>query len=402
MVVRLLLLAFLVFGFGLTRRVNSHEESGERSCVSNSEEMHIQADFKPGIITLDGCANDWEDIDGSEFSLRPALDPDEDHEYKDGKMTVKALHDGNNVFFLLQVDGNYVYSKGDIKKCPSVALMFQIGDNATYHNMGGCKEQKGSCTNKTCKGHEVDLMHFVIGNAIPGRLYGGGDNSFGPLVDAYAWNPHCRYLNGMGPSGKLIRPSYLRNHSSGQNNWKGAWWHSSFADKSFGFVNIIVCWSIGFWFSSVLRQWSQYFIFQNFNLKTRTLLIGFVEEDSPYSKGGEKGTYYFEFARPLRTMDRLQQDVQFTIDWSSKMSVAFWYPVDGKQWVGSGHYTINCDWASLDIACGSVLTDASRSGWDMASAFALLFSVAALCIAIFVSYHVSRPNTVKFAPVENL
>lgn len=347
MVVRFLLLAFLVFGFGLTRRVNSHEESGERSCVSNSEEMHIQADFKPGIITLDGCANDWEDIDGSEFSLRPALDPDEDHEYKDGKMTVKALHDGNNVFFLLQVDGNYVYSKGDIKKCPSVALMFQIGDNATYHNMGGCKEQKGSCTNKTCKGHEVDLMHFVIGNAIPGRLYGGGDNSFGPLVDAYAWNPHCRYLNGMGPSG---------NHSSGQNNWKGAWWHSSFADKS-----------------------------------------GFVEEDSPYSKGGEKGTYYFEFARPLRTMDRLQQDVQFTIDWSSKMSVAFWYPVDGKQWVGSGHYTINCDWASLDIACGSVLTDASRSGWDMASAFALLFSVAALCIAIFVSYHVSRPNTVKFA-----
>ncbi|PPD86487.1 hypothetical protein GOBAR_DD16579 [Gossypium barbadense] len=377
MVVRFLLLAFLVFGFGLTRRVNSHEESGERSCVSNSEEMHIQADFKPGIITLDGCANDWEDIDGSEFSLRPALDPDEDHEYKDGKMTVKALHDGNNVFFLLQVDGNYVYSKGDIKKCPSVALMFQIGDNATYHN-------------------------------------------FGPLVDAYAWNPHCRYLNGMGPSG---------NHSSGQNNWKGAWWHSSFADKS-AFSCSIVRWAVvknkrglvptrlakamksTLCISLSETQYREGFtveviigVVQGLNPKlksTEDLNTRFVEEDSPYSKGGEKGTYYFEFARPLRTMDRLQQDVQFTIDWSSKMSVAFWYPVDGKQWVGSGHYTINCDWASLDIACGSVLTDASRSGWDMASAFALLFSVAALCIAIFVSYHVSRPNTVKFAPVENL
>lgn len=55
----------------------------------------------------------------------------------------------------------------------------------------------------------------------------------------------------------------------------------------------------------------------------------------------------------------------------------------------------------MDIASGSILTDAS-AGWDTASAFALLFSVAALCIAIFVSYHVSRPNTVKFAPVENL
>lgn len=39
--------------------------------------------------------------------------------------------------------------------------------------MGGCKEGVDSCTNKACKGHEVDIMHFSIGNAIPGRLYGG-------------------------------------------------------------------------------------------------------------------------------------------------------------------------------------------------------------------------------------
>lgn len=47
--------------------------------------------------------------------------------------------------------------------------------------MGGCKEGTGSCTSKTCKGHEVDIMHFSIGSAIPGRLYGGNhvDNSEG-------------------------------------------------------------------------------------------------------------------------------------------------------------------------------------------------------------------------------
>lgn len=39
--------------------------------------------------------------------------------------------------------------------------------------MGGCADGPDSCTNKTCKGHEVDIMHFSIGNAIPGRLYGG-------------------------------------------------------------------------------------------------------------------------------------------------------------------------------------------------------------------------------------
>lgn len=32
---------------------------------------------------------------------------------------------------------------------------------------------------------------------------------FGHLVDVYAWNPHCRYLDGMGPSGKLYDPLIL-------------------------------------------------------------------------------------------------------------------------------------------------------------------------------------------------
>lgn len=37
-----------------------------------------------------------------------------------------------------------------------------------------------------------------------------------------------------------------------------------------------------------------------------------MEEDSPYASDGQKGTFYFEFSRPLRTMDRLQQ-VRFQI-----------------------------------------------------------------------------------------
>ncbi|KAK0580882.1 hypothetical protein LWI29_007413 [Acer saccharum] len=296
------LLVLLALGFVLIGRVNSHQESGEWSCESGTE-IRLESEFRPGLVTLDGHADDWEGIFSSEFSLLPALDPDDDKEYKAGKMTVKTLHDGRDVFFLLQVDGEYKYSKGDNNNCPSVALMFQVGEDATYHNMGGCKEEPDSCTNKTCKGHEVDIMHFSIGNAIPGRLYGGnpidnrdgnGGDRFGHLVDVYAWNPHCKHLDGIGPTG---------NDSSAQNDWKGAWWHSSFDVHS-----------------------------------------GFVEQDSPYASGNPKGTYYFEFSRPLRTTDRLQQDAQFTIGGSSKMAVAFWYPVDGKPWHGSGHYSINCDW----------------------------------------------------------
>lgn len=70
-------------------RVSSHQESGEWSCEADSE-IQVEAEFRPGLVTVDGHADDWKDIDGFEFPLRPALDPDEDKEYKGGKVTVKV------------------------------------------------------------------------------------------------------------------------------------------------------------------------------------------------------------------------------------------------------------------------------------------------------------------------
>ncbi|XXG84466.1 hypothetical protein AAC387_Pa10g1976 [Persea americana] len=351
-----------IFWSSLIGSVLSHEDHGG-SCESSSNGP-IMADFRPGIVTVDGHGDDWSDVDGFEFSLLPALDPDEENKYKGGQMSVKALHDGNSVYFLLQVGGDYAYAKGVNTKCPSVAIMFQVGENASYHNMGGCKETKDTCNSKSCQGHEVDIMHFSIGNAIPGRLYGGnpidnrdgyGGDRFGHLVDVYSWNPHCRYLDGRGPSG---------NDSSGQNDWKGAWWHDSL-----------------------------------------TVHSGLVEEDSPYAAAGQKGNYYFEFSRPLRTMDRLQQDAQFTIGQASKVAVAFWYPVEGNPWSGSQHYSINCDWVPFDIVSPSSTSSLkvnSRSSGDAASAFSLLLSVVALCISVFVGYRVFRSKSLPFTPIDHL
>ncbi|KAL5700854.1 hypothetical protein ACHQM5_026257 [Ranunculus cassubicifolius] len=342
---------------------HSHQENGEWNCESSNSLTSLKSNYRPGIITLDGHSDDWKEVDAVEFSLLPALDPHEDDAYKPGKMTVKTVHDGNNVFFLLEIDGDYVYTQGNSNMCPSVALMFQVGDNASYHNMGGCHAEPDACSNKTCQGHEVDIMHFSIGKAIPGRLYGGnqldnrdgnGGDRFGHLVDLYAWNPHCRYLDGISPSG---------NDSSAQNDWKGAWWHDSLAVHT-----------------------------------------GFVEGDSPYASSGQSGKFYFEFSRPMRTMDRLQQDVQFAIGRSTKLAVAFWYPVDGKPWYGSGHYSINCDWIALDIAVGSSapIKVASRSSWPAASAFSLLLSVVSICLSVFVGYTVSKNKSIPFTPMDHL
>ncbi|KAK4739391.1 hypothetical protein R3W88_003088 [Solanum pinnatisectum] len=355
----LFLILFLLFSIGI-QFVSSHQESGNWHCETD-EESRISAEFRPGVVTLDGHADDWDNIEGFEFSLLPALDPDHDHEYKGGKMTVKALHDGKDVYFLLKVDGEYVYKKGNDNNCPSVALMFQVGESATYHSMGGCKQSPDACNKKTCRGHEVDIMHFSIGNAIPGRLYGGnpvdnrdgnGGDRFGHLVDLYAWSPHCMNLDGVSSTG---------NDTSAQNDWRGAWWHSSFSSHS-----------------------------------------GYSEEDSPYSTKGQKGTFYFEFSRTLRTMDRLQQDVQFTIGQPSKFSAAFWYPEDGNPWHGSGHYTIGCDWVPLDVPPGSSAGSkvVSRSSWDAANGFAFLLSVVSFGVSFFVAYWVHKKNAISFQPID--
>ncbi|GJN08063.1 hypothetical protein PR202_ga25951 [Eleusine coracana subsp. coracana] len=348
------LVALLAVAVALFAAAAAHERHGEAPTCSSGG-GRVFAEFRPGEITLDGHNNDWDGVEASEFALLPALDPDEDKAYSGGKVAVKcavqAVHDGINVFFMLQVDGAYTYTKGESHKCPSVALMFQVGEKATYNNMGGCKDMLGSCTSKSCRGHEVDIMHFSVGNAIPGRLYGGnhidnsagnGGDSFGHLVDVYAWNPHCRYLDGIGPKGNCA-------------------------------YEIKDC---------------------------------FVDDDSPYGKQDEKGTYYFEFSRPLRTMDQFQQDAQFTIGQPSNMAVAFWYPTDNKAWSNSEHYSASCDWLVLDIQPSfeaAHYRPAPNRSWDATTAFALLLSVVAIGLSIFVGYMVSKnKNNVQFTPLEQI
>lgn len=102
----------------------------------------------------------------------------------------------------------------------------------------------------------------------------------------------------------------------------------------------------------------------------------------------------------------MTQDAQFTIGKSSMLSAAFWYPIDGKAWHGSGHYSISCDWIPLDFISGS--SDLSKVGPqgstnNTATTFSLLFSVVAFCISIFIGYQVSRiSRTANFIPMDNL
>ena len=80
--------------------MESHEESGHWSCESESE-IRVEAEFKYGVITLDGHTDDWKDIDGSYFPLLPALDPDAENEFKGGKMSVKVYTTHSSASFII-------------------------------------------------------------------------------------------------------------------------------------------------------------------------------------------------------------------------------------------------------------------------------------------------------------
>lgn len=97
------------------------------------------------------------------------------------------------------------------------------------------------------------------------------------------------------------------------------------------------------------------------------------------------------------------QDAQFTIGETSKMSAAFWYPLGGLPWHGSGHFSVSCDWIPLDVTLGSsVLTTGTNSSVNGSSVFALLLSVVSLCASVFLGYWVIfRPRRIPFTPMEN-
>lgn len=355
------LLVVLLSLSGLFFQVWGHGDTGSTGppCLRNVG-VKLQASYVPGSITVDGLSGDWSSVKGNSFALNPALTDDPKTAYPDGSMQIKVAHDGHDIFFLLQVPGAYKFNVNE-ENMAAIALMFPVGDDATYHNMGGCPEAPTACNVTNCFGHEVDLVHFEINKAIPGRLYGEniadsvngtGRDSFGKLDDGYAWNPHCRSLDGMTPTGIVT--------GGGQNNWRGSWTHDTTDTK-----------------------------------------YGLVAADSPYGTLNGAGTYTFEFARPLRTNDVLQQDAQFTIGSTHGMAAAFWFPVADNAWQPYQHYSASCDWLQLEIVSGASSLASSTKSESALSAVSLVIALASLAVAVTVGWWVRQNSRTSFNPISS-
>lgn len=122
---------------------------------------------------------------------------------------------------------------------------------------------------------------------------------------------------------------------------------------------------------------------------------GLVEEDSPYGKAGDKGTYFFEFSRPLRTMDRFQQVSRC----HNNLDFVIHFIFSVHEIIVNG-VTITCallvtgcsihNWSAQQCSCCLLVSDC----WESLGEFWSLFSQLQLasfghCIS-FCSIHLSR------------
>ncbi|GAQ82982.1 heme binding protein [Klebsormidium nitens] len=298
--------------------------SAPNICVSGSVPPLLQALYAPGLVTVDGNSDDWKSIPGMRVRLRQVVGGGSSYLYGDGEATIKAVHDGRDLFVLMQVTGPYVFSSLQVGLNPAMALMFSIGANATFLDMGGCLQEAGSCTAATCSGHEVDIMQFQPRlDAVPGRLYGtnirdiaifSGDDRYGHLTDMYAFNPHCKWADGPIATPDFNIGSHGWGAGGAQNDWLGAWQHTSMG------------------------------------------IVGqspFAWGDQVFGVNGSLGDYVYEFSRPLVTQDRLQQDVQLAIGRVQRFGAAFWYPISGQPWNGYEHFLAHCDWMDLELLPGT-------------------------------------------------
>ena len=158
--------------------------------------------------TLDGNLTDWADVVGAYQSTM--VQPLTAAVYDAGDVTYKCQYDADNIYFALEIPGEFRFNATNDHQCASIATMTKIGSMATFDNMGGCPDAMGGCTAggaipDTCTDYRVDIgAHWELSETNAGSMYGIGDE--------YSASPYCRLEDDDADAGQ---------------EWSGAWAHTN-------------------------------------------------------------------------------------------------------------------------------------------------------------------------------
>ena len=256
------------------------------SCTSIDYIKCIKTESPPTLDASD--ISDWNDVEVFESPLTAAITS---KMYTAGNMKIQCVYDSTDIYFLYQIPGKYMFDIADNKKCASVASMFQIGEKATFFNMGGCP--LGEAVNcdaapEGCAPYAVDIgAHWELKTTERGVMYGPNEGTGNDLIankdDEFAVGPYCRVDDNFG--------------TSPGNEWSGAW------------------------------------------------------DFTGNATDGAEGYYIFETSRSLTTPSP-ETDVQLTPGTEVNFGVSFWDPFETVAgWTDAGHVVTGCsqDWIGLHL-----------------------------------------------------
>ncbi|KAL7540260.1 hypothetical protein ACHAXR_009990 [Thalassiosira sp. AJA248-18] len=244
--------------------------------------------------TLDASTADWSSVDTFETPLTGALTS---QLYAHGNVKIQCVHDASRVYFLFQVPGRYRFDTEDNHKCASISTMFQMGDQATLFNMGGCPLAEAyncDAAPEGCEAYKVDIGgHWELRTTSREVTYDvnekTGDDGIANKDDEYAVSPYCRFDD---------------DDVNAANEWAAAWNH-----------------------------------------------------DSPLD--GADGVYIFEMSRLLKTAST-ETDAQLDGGKEIGFGFSYWDPFENADsgWSDAGHFVTGCstDWIALRLVDENGLT----------------------------------------------
>ena len=250
---------------------------------------------------------------------------------------IRFAHDHSHMYMLLQIRANYYLNlTAGNSFSHSMAVMWQVGPNATMFDMGGCTPAgytgasydcdaiKLYCAtnNCSCDSYMTDVWHME--SASPGSIPGVQYPLRSPVVfpkdgsyQSYAYNPDD--LGSYQPG--------VERFTTGND-------HTSNSDDEFS-VHPCLRGDDGQTGAhlSDYRLSSQRYANQ---LKYAWSHSAINTYAYPFASPAADGWYTYEFSRPLYSTENT--DVQFQIGSESSFAVAFWTPNGDLPWGDSDHY----------------------------------------------------------------
>jgi hypothetical protein len=158
------------------------------SCTSIESITCVQTTSSP---TVDAKISDWDGVEVFETPLTGALTSTI---YGAGNIKIQCVYDTNNIYLLYQIPGKYMFDSSDNHKCAAVGNMFQVGEKASFFNMGNCPLSEAAGCDAVpggCAPWAVDIApQWELRRTERGTEYGPNTGNNGN--HEFGITPYCR------------------------------------------------------------------------------------------------------------------------------------------------------------------------------------------------------------------